>query len=158
MKQSILDDANTTDKLGDIIRRRNNPWYLDTEWEQKFGGKPLGSPVSTLYPNLIAEIAITDKPMSNVPDFAKISKEVFGAVVEATRRSLPSEFNKYLFQIVLAVLDTAHPLPDNLSPVIPYAYFRYCMRYFEAEIAEYEYRHKTDPMKGIRRKRMEAPE
>ena len=78
--------------------------------------------------------------------------------LEATRRSLPSEFNKYLFQIVLAVLDTAHPLPDNLAPVIPYAYFRYCMRYFEAEIAEYEYRHKTDPMKGIRRKRMEAPE
>lgn len=75
-----------TNKLGDILRERANSYYdhFPDRWEKEFRGKPMGTPVVTRYPNLLAEMVIMDYQIDvmRLSSAAQVSPQVLVAVIE----------------------------------------------------------------------------
>ena len=65
-------------QLGDHIRRHENLQLGPCCWP----GKPEGSSVVTMFPNLVAEIACADTWIWNIEEAANLSKEMVAAVIE----------------------------------------------------------------------------
>lgn len=75
-----------TNKLGDILRERENNFYgrFTGKWEGNFHGKPVGEPVVTRYPNLLAEMVTAGYTVDveRLSNAALVSPEVLVAVIE----------------------------------------------------------------------------
>ena len=75
-----------TNKMGDILREKANSHYdhFPDRWEKEFHGKPVGAPVVTRYPNLLAEMVVMDYQIDVVrlSSAALVSPEVLVAAIE----------------------------------------------------------------------------
>lgn len=75
-----------TNKLGDILREQENDFYgrFTGKWEGQFHGKPVGAPVVTRYPNLLAEMVAAGYTcdVERLSNAAFVSPEILVAAIE----------------------------------------------------------------------------